>query len=161
MSSQKKEINFNEYWEFFKSEASSRNWTDSLFMSTCKVPRQRYYEFGKSRSLTGTYMVRIMEGMGLTQETIEKKTGNRFTPEQMQVLRRESWVAAHEDLVDGLVAHPELIPLIQQQTELYRKIKCGLTSESLSLYSALENKRIDICRVSSRIPGVVRHKGGA
>ncbi len=120
MSSQKKEINFNEYWDFFKEEAARRDWTDSHFMSACKIPRQRYYEFGKSRSLTGTYMVRIMEGMGLKQETIEARTGNKFTEDQLRVLRRESWVAAHEDLVDGLVDHPELIPLIRQQIGLMK-----------------------------------------
>jgi hypothetical protein len=120
MASQKKEINFNEYWEFFKEEAARRDWTDGHFMSTCKIPRQRYYEFGKSRSLTGLYMARIMEGMGLTQEMIEKKTGNKFTAEQIIALRRESWVAAHADLIDGLVDHPELIPLIRQQIGLMK-----------------------------------------
>ena len=59
-------------------------------------------------------MVRIMEGMGLTQKTIEKKTGLKFTPEQKKVLRRESWVAAHQDIVDGLVERPELIPIVRK-----------------------------------------------
>ena len=118
MASQKKEINFNEYWEFFKEEAARRNWTDARFMANCKIPRQRYYEFGKKRSLTGTYMAKIMEGMRLTQDAIEQKTGQRFTDEQIITLRRESWVAAHQALIDGLVEHPELIPLIEQQIGL-------------------------------------------
>ena len=118
MASQKKDIHFTEYWPFLKEEAKKRNWTDSHFMAVCKIPRQRYYEFGKSRSLTGTYMVRLMEGMGLTNETIEKKSGLKFSAEQIKGLRQESWVAAHEDLINGLIEHPELIPLVRQQIEL-------------------------------------------
>lgn len=120
MSSQKKKINFNEYWEFFKDEADRQEWTDGRFMSICKIPRQRYYEFGKGRNLTGTYMLKIMEGMRLTQEMIEKKTGNRFTPEQMRSLRRESWVSAHEDIIDGLVDYPKLVPVVRQQINLMK-----------------------------------------
>ena len=114
MASKKKDVNFNEFWPWLKNEAKRRDWTDGRFMANCRTPRQRYYEFTKSRNLTGTYMVRIMEGMGLTQKTIEKKTGLKFTPEQKKVLRRESWVAAHQDIVDGLVERPELIPIVRK-----------------------------------------------
>mgnify|MGYP001141619329 CR=1 FL=1 len=121
MASMKKTTNFDEYWEFLKAEAASHRWTDGEFMKACKIPRQRYYEFGKSRSLTGVYMAKFMEGLGLTQETIEKRTGRRFSPDQIKTLRRGSWVAAHEDIIDGLVDFPDLIPIIKQQIELQKK----------------------------------------
>ena len=121
MASMKKTIDFNEYWDFLRSEAASRGWTDLHFMRECKIPRQRYYEFGKTRFITGLYMAKLMEGLGLKQDDIEQRTKKKFTPEQVKALRRDSWVAAHSDIIDGLVDYPELVNIVKQQIELQRK----------------------------------------
>lgn len=121
MASQKKSINFNEYWDFIKREAGLRGWSDSEFMKICKVPRQRYYEFTNQRNLTGTYMLRIMEGMGLTQKMLEQKTKIKFSDEQRRELKKESWIAAHPDIVDALVDNPKLVDILRSQISLFKK----------------------------------------
>jgi len=121
MSSEKKIITYDEFWDFLKSEAATRGWNDTTFMRNCVIPRQRYYEFGMSRHLTSQYMAKLMEGLNLKREEVEKKSGRRFSEEQITELRRESWIAAHRDIIDGLVQHPELIPILRQQIDLQKK----------------------------------------
>lgn len=121
MASEKKLIDFNEYWDFFKKEADRRGLSDSEFMKLCKIPRQRYYEFIKKRKLTGHYMWLLMEGLKLTQKEIEEKTKNKFTDRQTRELRIESWIAAHREVINALVDHPELLKILQSQIELFRK----------------------------------------
>lgn len=117
----KKITNFNEYWPWIKSEAAKRGWTDSDFMKRCNVPRQRYYEFPERRSLTGTYMYRIMEGMGLTRELIEQESNCRFREDQIRELKKESWISAHQDIIDALIDNPGLVRVVQQQIALIKK----------------------------------------
>jgi hypothetical protein len=121
MASLKKTINFNEYWPWIKSEAARRGWNDSEFMRRCNIPRQRYYEFIERRNLTGTYMHRIMEGMGLSRKAIEEGAKTKMSDDQRKELRKESWVAAHTDIVEALMENTALVNLVQQQITLLRK----------------------------------------
>jgi hypothetical protein len=121
MASEKKLVDFNEYWDFFKREAEGRNLSDSEFMKLCHIPRQRYYEFTQKRNLTGHYMLLLMEGLALSQEVIEKKTKRKFTDRQMRELRRESWISAHTEVVDALVEYPELLTIVKSQIQLLKK----------------------------------------
>jgi hypothetical protein len=122
MASKKTEINFNEFWPFLKELArNDRKLSHSRFMAICNIPRQRYYEFGETRNLTGIYMAKIMEGLKLSQVRVERGTGLKFTDEQEKELKIGSWPAVHRDLIEALVDYPEVIPLIFQQVALLKK----------------------------------------
>lgn len=121
MASEKKLVDFNEYWEFFKREADIRGLSDADFMKRCGIPRQRYYEFTAKRNLTGHYMYLIMGGLGLTQKQIEEKTKRKFTEKQIRELKRESWLSAHTGIVDALIDNPDLIKIVEAQIDLLKK----------------------------------------
>lgn len=122
MASARKQIEFNEFWPTLRAEAGLRGWSIGEFMKRCKIPRQRYSEFSSGeRPLTGMYLVKIMEGLGLSQEDLERKAGRKFTPEQSRERQVESWAAAHRDIIEGLVDFPDLILPIQQLISGRRK----------------------------------------
>jgi hypothetical protein len=113
MASMKKHITFNEYWKALKDEARDRGWSIGEFMQRCNVPRQRYSEFDKGKSLTGAYMNKLMEGTGLTQKNLEERSGKRFSEEQIKERRIESWAAAHRDIIEAMVDDPDLVPIVR------------------------------------------------
>lgn len=113
MASQKKLVSFSEYWNVFRNEARDRGWPVAEFMRRCGLARQRYSEFDKGRSITGMYLNLLMEGTGLTQEQIEKRSGRKFTAEQVRERKIESWIAAHRDIIEAMVDDPGLIPIIK------------------------------------------------
>jgi hypothetical protein len=121
MASEKKIIDFNEYWNFFKIEAEHRGLSDSEFMKLCKIPRQRYYEFTAKRNLTGHYMWLLMEGLNLSQQQIEEKTKRKFTDKQQKELKISSWIAAHRDIVESLVDNPQLLSILRSQISMLKK----------------------------------------
>lgn len=118
MASLKKSVDFNEYWHFLKREAELRGWSDAEFMRKCRIPRQRFYEFGKGRNLTGTYMVRVMEGLGLMVENIEKQTKRTFTDAQKRELRKDSWVAAHPNIIEAMIDYPALVDIVEAHIKM-------------------------------------------
>jgi len=66
-------------------------------------------------------MHRIMEGMGLSRKAIEEGAKTKMSDDQRKELRKESWVAAHTDIVEALMENTALVNLVQQQITLLRK----------------------------------------
>ena len=83
-------------------------------MIRCKIPRQRFSEFDKGeRDLTGGYINRIMEGLGLSQEQVEGLAGKKFSPEQVRERKIEGWTSAHRDIREAMLDDPELVPIVR------------------------------------------------
>jgi benzoyl-CoA reductase/2-hydroxyglutaryl-CoA dehydratase subunit BcrC/BadD/HgdB len=84
-------------------------------MVHCGIPRQRFSEFksGK-RKVTGLYFLKMMEGLTLTIEKVEEKTGKKFTEAQKRELQIEAFVNAHRDLIGMMVDNPASIKLFEQ-----------------------------------------------
>lgn len=120
MASMKSYITFNEFWPYLKDEAKRRGWNVGTFMERCDIPRQRYSEFLNPRSLTISYMIKLMGGLNLTVENVEKMSGKKFSPEQIKKLKLGSFVA-HEELIEALSEDTELLNLVQMQVKLRRK----------------------------------------
>lgn len=113
MASAKKLISFNEYLGFLLSEATARDWGKTELMKHCGIPRQRWSEFEKGRGLTGRYFLKFMEGLNLTIEGIEKKSGIKMSDEQKREIQIESWQAAHRDLIEAMIDNPALVNVLQ------------------------------------------------
>lgn len=114
MASMKKMVTFDDFWPTLRDAARDRGWSVGEFMRRCRVPRQRYSEFdGGTRPLTGTYLVKLMEGLRLTQEELEVRAGKKFSAEQIRERKFESWVAAHREVVGWFIDDPELIEIVR------------------------------------------------
>jgi len=112
MASAKKMVSFNEYLDFILHEAELKGWGKTELMQNCAIPRQRWSEFEKGRALTGRYFLRFMEGLNMTIEEIEKKSGRNMSDEQKRELQVESWQDAHRDLIEAMIDNPALINVL-------------------------------------------------
>lgn len=113
MASAKKMVSFNEYLDFILLMAENKGWGKTELMQNCAIPRQRWSEFEKGRALTGRYFLRFMEGLNMTIEEIEKKSGrSNMSDEQKRELQVESWQDAHRDLIEAMIDNPALINVL-------------------------------------------------
>lgn len=96
---------FNEYWPFFCKEAAERGYNQTEFMQICGLPKTRYNSFTTgAMNLTAYYVTKIMDGLRMTEEYVEKKTGKKFTDDQRKALQRISWGNANEDIINALMS---------------------------------------------------------
>jgi hypothetical protein len=121
MASAKKEIRFNEYLDFILETASSRGLGKTELMGKCAIPRQRWSEFDKGRSVTGRYFLKFMEGLNLTIDDIEKKSRKKMSPEQKRELQVESWQSAHRSLIEAMVDNPGLLHILEAAIKAQKK----------------------------------------
>lgn len=112
MASARKKVSFNNYMSFILSRAEAQGWGKTELMLNCAIPRQRWSEFEKGRTLTGRYFLKFMEGLNLTMADIEKKSGRKMTDEQKREIQIESWQAAHRDLIEAMVDNPGLVSIL-------------------------------------------------
>lgn len=117
MASKKREVNFNEYWDALKHEAQSRGWGVGHFMEVCRIPRQRYSEFETGRTLSGMYFEKLMGGLGLTQDQIEKKAGRRMSDAQIRERKVTAWIAANPDIIDKMIDNPNIAKIIREMQD--------------------------------------------
>ena len=88
MAAQKSKTTYREYLDFFLKEAQDRGWSGTRFMSVCGFPKQRLSEWKHvTKPFTSYYFIRLCEGLRITGEYVEKKTGMRFSDEQKDALR--------------------------------------------------------------------------
>ena len=114
MASAKKKIEFNEYLKFILDTARDRDMGKTELMNMCGIPRQRWSEFErKGRTLTGRYFIKFMEGLNMTIEDVEKKSGRKMTAAQRREIQIESWQSAHRELIEAMVDNPGLLKILE------------------------------------------------
>ncbi len=113
MASAKKRVMFNNFMSLLLSEALARGWGKTELMHNCEIPRQRWSEFEKGRALTGRYFLKFMEGLNLTINDVEKKSGRKMTDEQKREIQVESWQSAHRDLIEAMIDNPCLVNIVR------------------------------------------------
>jgi len=99
--------------DFLDSEIRARRWSKGELAERSGVPRQRWSEFGKGRALTGRYFLKYMEGLNLTVERVEQKSGLKMTKEQKREIQIEAWQSAHRDLIEAMIDNPALVKVLQ------------------------------------------------
>lgn len=113
MSAKNPSTLFNEYWKFFWSEAQARGYNQKEFMEICGLPKTRFNALSRpgergGMNLTAHYVYRIMEGLRMTEDCVERKSGRRFSEEQRKALRRAAWTDHHPAIIDSLSGSKEL-----------------------------------------------------
>lgn len=106
---------FNEFWDFFCREASERGYNQTEFMKVCGLPNTRYNSFTKGEmNLTAYYISKLMEGLRIREDYVEKKSGKKFTDEQRAALSRITWVNANEDILNALMKSKTLTKEVKE-----------------------------------------------
>ena len=128
MSAKKLTTTFNEFWSFFWNEARDRGYNQKEFMELCGLPKTRFNAFMRAgeeggMNLTAYYVNKFLEGLRMTEEYVEKKSGKKFTEEQRRALRRAAWTDHNPDIIDALSSNKTLTKKVKEWIAEYDKNK--------------------------------------
>ena len=113
--SKKNPINFNDFWNSLKIEATRKGLRKVEWMTQSSIPYQRYSEFEQqTRDISARYFLKLIGGLNLKQENIEKTLGRKMTDEQKRLLKFEALVDANRDWLEKLLSDPEMIKLCKR-----------------------------------------------
>ncbi len=107
MAARKKEADFNEYFDFLWEYAQSKKISKGAFMKNSGLSPQRFSEFSqKSRNITGEYFLKMLEGVGLTTEEVERHSDMPFSDEQRNILQFDAFVKSQRPFLEELMKDP-------------------------------------------------------
>jgi hypothetical protein len=115
MTAKDKITSFNNFWDFFCKEAVERGYNQTEFMKACGLPKTRFNSFSSGKmNLTAYYCSKIMKGLRMTEEYVEKKSGKNLTTEQKDELQRITWSNANRDIIFKLMKSKKLTNKIRK-----------------------------------------------
>jgi len=112
MASRKQESHFNEYFDFLWGYAQSHGISKGQFMKNSGLSPQRFSEFSQNtRNITGEYFLKMISGLELTPEDIERESGLSFSDEQNIQIRFDSFVKSQKPFLEELMKDPAKLHL--------------------------------------------------
>jgi hypothetical protein len=119
-------ITFNDFWDFFWEEARSRGYNQKEFMEICGLPKTRFNGFAlhgrpNGMNVSPYYAHKIMEGLRMTEEYVERESGKKFSDDQRNALRRAAWTDHHPQIVDALATNKALTKKVLELITEYAK----------------------------------------
>ena len=139
MAARRKDTDFNEYFVFLWEYAQSQKMSKGQFMKLSGLSPQRFSEFSlKSRNITGEYFLKMIGGLGLTPEDLERISGKSFSEEQMIQLKFDGFVSSQREFIEELMRDPAKL----QACKAVVRLK-GLWNSPFvkKIYSKLTNPR--------------------
>ena len=107
MAARKKEADFNEYFDFLWEYAQSKKISKGAFMKDSGLSPQRFSEFSQgNRNITGEYFLKMLEGVGLTTEEVERLSDRPFSDEQRGHLQFDDFVKTQRPFLEELMKDP-------------------------------------------------------
>jgi transcriptional regulator with XRE-family HTH domain len=107
MAARKKETDFNDYFDFLWEYAQSRKISKGAFMKESGLSPQRFSEFSQgSRNITGEYFLKMLEGVGLTTDEVERLSGSPFSDDQRGLLQFDAFVKSQRPFLEELMKDP-------------------------------------------------------
>jgi hypothetical protein len=119
-------ITFNDFWDFFWNEARKRGYNQKEFMEICGLPKTRFNGFAlhgrpNGMNVSPYYAHKIMEGLRMTEEYVERESGKKFSDDQRNALRRAAWTDHHPQIVDALATNKALTKKVLELITEYAK----------------------------------------
>jgi hypothetical protein len=112
MAARKKETDFNEYFDILWEHARSLGMSKGEFMKASDLSPQRFSEFSqKARNVTGEYFLKMLGGLGLTPDDMERMSRRPFSPDQASQLQFESFVRSQKVFLEDLMKNPETLQI--------------------------------------------------
>ena len=106
---------FDNYWNWLKKYAESRQIRKGAWMKAASLSPQRYSEFDSGeRKVSPRYFIKLCGGLTLKPENVEKMSGERFTTEQKAELKFEGWVDANRELLLKLMDSPQKLKICKE-----------------------------------------------
>ncbi len=121
MAARKKETDFNEYFDFLWEYARSKKIGKGAFMKDSGLSPQRFSEFSQgSRNITGEYFLKMLEGVGLTTEEVERLSGRPFSDDQRGLLQFDAFVKSQRPFLEELMNDPAKLQACKAVTKFDR-----------------------------------------
>ncbi len=112
MASRKKDTDFNEYFDFLWNYAQSKGITKGQFMKNAGLSPQRFSEFSQNtRNITGDYFLKMIAGLDLSPEDVERESGLPFSEEQGIQIRFDGFVKSQRLFLEELMKDPAKLRL--------------------------------------------------
>jgi hypothetical protein len=123
-------INFNNFWPWLNSEAERQTLNKGEWMKKSGLGNQRYIEFAracgtaapepgkKERDISIHYFYKLIGGLTLAPEQVEKKSGMKFSVEQRRMLQFQAFTQAQEDLIIKLMDDPDALKICRAVVKL-------------------------------------------
>jgi len=112
MAARQKETDFNSYFDFLWERAQEGKMSKGQFMKASGLSAQRFSEFTQqSRNITAEYFLKMLGGLGLTPEEVEKGSGFPFSEDQIVQLRFDSFVSSQRGFIEELMRNPEKLQI--------------------------------------------------
>ena len=139
MAARKKETDFNEYFDFLWEYARSQKMSKGQFMNASGLSPQRFSEFSQgTRNITGEYFLKMIGGVGLIPEDLERISGKSFSEEQMVQLKFDGFVNSQRAFIEELMKNPAQL----QACKVVVKLKVLWNNPYIKkLYSKIANLR--------------------
>jgi hypothetical protein len=112
MAARKKETDFNEYFDSLWEYARTCQMSKGQFMKVSDLSPQRFSEFSqKTRNITGEYFLKMLGGLGLTPEELERISERPYSEEQMSQLRFDSFIKSQRSFLEDLMKDPAIFQI--------------------------------------------------
>lgn len=106
--------NFNNYWEWLWNYAQMLRFGKGEWMKSSGLSAQRFSEFAKrKRNISTRYFIKLVGGLGLQINDIEKTSGQKFTDEQKTEIKFEAWVDSNRDVLMALMEDPKKLKILK------------------------------------------------
>lgn len=100
-----KTIHFNDFFDVLWKEAQRMGMNQTEFMRSAGLPKQRFTELSKRKiNLTGHLFSKLMGGLALTTEHIEHVSGKKFTKEQKNEIKMQSFLNRNRDVIEDVAS---------------------------------------------------------
>lgn len=103
-----KKINFNEYWPFLRDLAERRGLDKGEWFQRAGIAPQRYSGIDSGTvNLTARYYLRLLGGLHLTPEAVERLTGIHYDQDQIDECTFQQKLEDDRDWLLKLYSNPE------------------------------------------------------
>ena len=134
-------VNFNNFFEFLKTEAEKKGLKKGEWMKLSGMNRTRFSEFDKAcslktnkkgkasnddqeskkRNVTPEYFMRLLRGLNMTEAVVQKKSGIKFTEEQRKEIGFTAFLDANKDWFKILYTQPEVFKACKTLADIANK----------------------------------------
>lgn len=98
---------FKRYFSFLWKEANSKGLSQKDYMERCGLLKQSFTKYRNGQGITAKTMINLMEGIGMTIENIEHRSGLNLTKKEKTELTDARWWKHHSLELKYLRDHPE------------------------------------------------------
>lgn len=106
---------YKRYFPFLWADAQRKGLNKTEFMERCGMPKQSFVKYQKGQGIQAKTMVNLMEGLGMTVEALEMRSGISLSSNEKSDLSDAKWLKRYAAGIQYLKDHDQLMNEIQRK----------------------------------------------